>query len=92
MAYPSENETIRPIVGPRVDARAETPRPNVVCSKPDARREADALAATMRLERKATVSLFTRSTVPLYFVGLAVWQAVYAMFLAVPPFLWWVHA
>jgi SMODS and SLOG-associating 2TM effector domain family 5 len=52
-------------------------------------READALVATMRLvkaarfnaaerlEKKQTVSLFTQSTVALYFVGLAVWQAVY---------------
>lgn len=50
---------------------------------------ADSLAATMRLvkaarfnaaerlERKQTVSLFAQSTVALYFVGLAVWQAVY---------------
>lgn len=34
--------------------------------------------AAERLERKATVSLFTQSTVALYFIGLAVWQAVYA--------------
>lgn len=34
--------------------------------------------AAERLERKGTVSLFTQSTVALYFVGLAVWQAVYA--------------
>ncbi len=52
-------------------------------------RDADALMATMRivkaarfnaaerLEVKQTVSLFTQSTVALYFVGLAVWQAVY---------------
>jgi hypothetical protein len=90
MAYPAENETIRPIFGQRVDARAEARRLDVVSSQPDVRREADALAATMRLvkaarfsaaerlERKATVSLFTQSTVALYFVGLAVWQAVYA--------------
>lgn len=50
---------------------------------------ADSLASTMRLvkaarfnaaerlERKQTVSLFAQSTVALYFVGLAVWQAVY---------------
>jgi hypothetical protein len=56
----------------------------------DAQRAADQLASTMRLvkgarfnaaerlERKATVSLFAQSTVALYFVGLAVWQAVYA--------------
>ena len=57
---------------------------------PAVAREAERLAETMRivkaarfnaaerLERKATVSLFTQSTVALYFVGLAVWQAVYA--------------
>ena len=56
----------------------------------EAGREADQLVATTwvvkaarfnaaeRLERKATVSLFTQSTVALYFVGLAVWQVVYA--------------
>jgi hypothetical protein len=55
---------------------------------PDAR-AADQLADTMRivkaarfnaaarLERKQAVSLFTQSMVALYFVGLAVWQAVY---------------
>lgn len=52
-------------------------------------RAADELAETMRivkaarfnaaerLERKQAVSLFTQSMVALYFVGLAVWQAVY---------------
>ncbi|MDQ8698760.1 SLATT domain-containing protein [Hyphomicrobium sp. LHD-15] len=52
-------------------------------------RAADQLAHTMRLvkaarfnaatrlERKEAVSLFTQSMVALYFVGLAVWQAVY---------------
>lgn len=52
-------------------------------------RAADSLATTMRLvkaarfnaaerlERKQTFSLFTQSTVALYFVGLAMWQAVY---------------
>ncbi len=53
------------------------------------RAAADQLAATMRLvkaarfnaaerlELKQAVSLFTQSMVALYFVGLAVWQAVY---------------
>jgi hypothetical protein len=57
-------------------------------ASPDTR-AADSLAATMRLvkaarfnaadrlELKQTVSLFTQSTVALYFVGLAVWQAVF---------------
>lgn len=59
-------------------------------STPRIQEDYERLAATMRLvkaarfnaaerlERKATVSLFTQSTVALYFVGLAVWQAVYA--------------
>ncbi len=34
--------------------------------------------AAERLERKNTVSLFAMSMVSLYFVGLSVWQAVYA--------------
>lgn len=66
------------------------PLPSAAPLNPGAAREADRLAQTMRLvkaarfnaaerlERKATVSLFTQSTVALYFVGLAVWQAVYA--------------
>lgn len=53
-------------------------------------RAADQLAATMRvvkaarfnaagrLESKQAASLFTQSIVALYFVGLSVWQAVYA--------------
>ena len=53
-------------------------------------RAADQLAGTMRLvkaarfnaaerlERKQAASLFTQSMVALYFVGLSVWQAVYA--------------
>jgi conflict system pore-forming effector with SLATT domain len=34
--------------------------------------------AAERLERKNTISLFAMSMVSLYFVGLSVWQAVYA--------------
>jgi len=33
--------------------------------------------AATRLERKQAVSLFTQSMVALYFIGLAVWQAIY---------------
>lgn len=67
--------------GAQVTGRLPPPEPDT--------RAADSLAATMRLvkaarfnaaerlERKQTVSLFTQSTVALYFVGLAVWQAVY---------------
>lgn len=62
---------------------------NVALPVVDAR-ASDQLAATMRivkaarfnaaerLESKQAVSLFTQSMVALYFVGLAVWQAVYA--------------
>lgn len=60
-----------------------------VAAPPPDTRAADQLAKTMRLvkaarfnaaerlERKQAVSLFTQSMVALYFVGLAVWQAVY---------------
>ena len=37
--------------------------------------------ASDRFERKQTLSLFTMSTVSLYFVGLSVWQAIYASLL-----------
>lgn len=65
------------------------PQLSVVPVAPPDTRAADHLAHTMRLvkaarfnaatrlERKAAVSLFTQSMVALYFVGLAVWQAVY---------------
>lgn len=71
---------------PREAAPAERTRFAVV---PPDTRAADQLANTMRLvkgarfnaatrlEQKAAVSLFTQSMVALYFVGLAVWQAVY---------------
>lgn len=84
-AHPSEQSTFVRAVDARFQARREA-----WASEQVAGREAESLAATMRLvkaarfnaaerlERKATVSLFTQSTVALYFVGLAVWQAVYA--------------
>lgn len=71
---------------PREAAPGERARFAVV---PPDTRAADQLANTMRLvkgarfnaatrlEQKAAVSLFTQSMVALYFVGLAVWQAVY---------------
>ena len=83
--HPSEQSTFIRAVDARFQARREA-----WASEQVAGREAESLAATMRLvkaarfnaaerlERKATVSLFTQSTVALYFVGLAVWQAVYA--------------
>src|SRR5438132_13769705 len=40
--------------------------------------------AAERLERKNAVSLFAMSMVSLYFVGLSVWQAVYASVLNDP--------
>lgn len=71
---------------PRDAAPAE--RLHLAVVPPDTR-AADQLAQTMRivkaarfnaatrLEQKQAVSLFTQSMVALYFVGLAVWQAVY---------------
>lgn len=73
-------------VPPRESAPIDRARFAVV---PPDTRAADQLAHTMRLvkaarfnaatrlEQKAAVSLFTQSIVALYFVGLAVWQAVY---------------
>jgi hypothetical protein len=40
--------------------------------------------AAERLERKQLVSVFALSTVSLYFVGLSVWQAIYAANLETP--------
>lgn len=71
---------------PSRDGAAERTRLHVV---PPDTRAADQLVQTMRLvkaarfnaatrlEQKQAVSLFTQSMVALYFVGLAVWQAVY---------------
>lgn len=70
------------------DAAEGVTRMRLSVVPPDTR-AADQLAQTMRLvkaarfnaatrlERKEAVSLFTQSMVALYFVGLAVWQAVY---------------
>lgn len=69
-------------------AAAPAERVHLSVVPPDTR-AADQLAQTMRivkaarfnaatrLEQKQVVSLFTQSMVALYFVGLAVWQAVY---------------
>lgn len=74
---------MRPVRDARAAERRATPQPQTDL------RAADQLAETMRvvkaarfnaaarLERKQAVSLFTQSMVALYFVGLAVWQAVY---------------
>lgn len=68
----------------------------VVAGKPADQRPAEQLLAAMRtvkaarfnaaerLERKNTLSLFALSMVSLYFVGLSVWQAVYASTLDEP--------
>lgn len=78
--------TVAPLHGARETAPIE--RGHLALVPPDTR-AADQLADTMRLvkaarfnaaarlERKSSVSLFTQSMVALYFVGLAVWQAVY---------------
>ena len=82
----SMRTTVAPLHGARETAPIE--RGHLALVPPDTR-AADQLADTMRLvkaarfnaaarlERKSSVSLFTQSMVALYFVGLAVWQAVY---------------
>ncbi len=89
MSSPAHADAARPTFVSRVEERLVARRDAWVAEQ-EAGREAEHLGATMRvvkaarfnaaerLERKATVSLFTQSTVALYFVGLAVWQAVYA--------------
>lgn len=89
MPSPAADDALQSTFVQRVDERF-TARREAWASEQEVGREAERLAATMRLvkaarfnaaerlERKATVSLFTQSTVALYFVGLAVWQAVYA--------------
>src|SRR3990172_1188771 len=86
----SANETplqqrLHAVPQPAPDPRPQDRRTN----GPDTR-AADQLASTMRLvkaarfnaaarlESKQAASLFTQSMVALYFVGLSVWQAVYA--------------
>lgn len=78
-------QRLRPVAPapPHIHSRAETR------AHPGDTSAADQLASTMRLvkaarftaatrlERKQAASLFTQSMVALYFVGLAVWQAVY---------------
>jgi hypothetical protein len=82
------NEAIRGAFVQRLEDRFAVRRESV-SEDQEPSRDAQSLVSTMRLvkaarfngaerlERKATVSLFTQSTVALYFVGLAVWQAVY---------------
>ncbi|MGZ8410187.1 MAG: SLATT domain-containing protein [Hyphomicrobium sp.] len=89
MPVTAQDEFAQTTFGKRLDERF-TARREAWVAEQEAGREAEQLAATMRLvkaarfnaaerlERKATVSLFTQSTVALYFVGLAMWQAVYA--------------
>lgn len=89
MSLPLQDDVVQASFGKRLEERFTARRDAWVAGQ-EASREAERLAATMRLvkasrfnaaerlERKATVSLFTQSTVALYFVGLAMWQAVYA--------------
>ncbi len=89
MVHIAHSDSVPSTFGRRVEDRLVARR-DAWASEQEAGREGERLAATMRLvkaarfnaaerlERKATVSLFTQSTVALYFVGLAVWQAVYA--------------
>jgi hypothetical protein len=89
MPSTAANDAPQPTFVKRIDDHFAVRR-DAWASEQEVQREAERLASTMRLvkaarfnaaerlERKATVSLFTQSTVALYFVGLAVWQAVYA--------------
>lgn len=82
----SQREATTLVQQPRDGAQHERMRLSVV---PPDTRAADQLVQTMRLvkaarfnaatrlEQKQAASLFTQSMVALYFVGLAVWQAVY---------------
>ena len=86
---PAVITAFEPMRGPRPSTQQDPGPYNANGRKPDTR-AADQLAATMRivkaarfnaaerLERKQAASLFTQSMVALYFVGLSVWQAVYA--------------
>jgi hypothetical protein len=89
MARTAQSNVLTTAIVEQLDERFASRR-MAWATEQEAGREAEKLAATMRLvkaarfnaaerlERKATVSLFTQSTVALYFVGLAMWQAVYA--------------
>lgn len=89
-AEPSRSERAIASIMPALQDLANRRRPQLaIVPEPPDTRAADQLAHTMRLvkaarfnaatrlERKQAVSLFTQSMVALYFVGLAVFQAVY---------------
>jgi hypothetical protein len=89
-AEPTRSERAIASIMPALQDLANRRRPQLaVVPEPPDTRAADHLAHTMRLvkaarfnaatrlERKQAVSLFTQSMVALYFVGLAVFQAVY---------------
>jgi hypothetical protein len=65
-------ERLRAVAPPALDTRAADQLAQAMRLVKAAR-----FNAATRLEQKQAVSLFTQSIVALYFVGLAVWQAVY---------------
>jgi|GEM_PF-2774994 len=68
-------------VPPRAEARAAEAQPVEQLLGAMRTVKAARFNAAERLEHKHTVSLFSLSMVSLYFVGLSVWQAVYASLL-----------
>jgi hypothetical protein len=89
MAHPDWQHDISPGVVSSIEAAMAARRVSNGTRAMDARAVEQLLAAMRtvkaarfnaadRLERKNTVSLFAMSMVSLYFVGLSVWQAVYA--------------
>src|SRR5437870_3408339 len=95
MAYPDRQHAITPrVVSSIEEAMAARRAANGTGTAPGRAAEqllhamrtlkAARFNAAERLERKHTVSLFAMSMVSLYFVGLSVWQAVYASVLGDP--------
>ena len=90
-ANPRPQRTFTPQVVASIEQAVAARRPKApdAPGDPDARAAAQLLSAmhtvkaarfnaAERLERKQTLSLFAMSMVSLYFVGLSVWQAIYA--------------
>jgi SMODS and SLOG-associating 2TM effector domain family 5 len=92
MAHPNRQLAIAPRVVASIEQALTARRAPSVAGAAEASAAAQLLGAmhtvkaarfnaAERLERKHTLSLFSMSMVSLYFVGLSVWQAVYASLL-----------
>ena len=95
MAHPDRQHPITPGVVSSIEAAIAARRAPNGSSAADARAAEQLLGAMRtvkaarfnaaeRFERKNTVSLFAMSMVSLYFVGLSMWQAIYASTLDEP--------